>query len=312
MSEIIKVDGLVKRYKELIAVDNFSMTVNEGEILGLLGPNGSGKSTTINCILSLLEYDKGTITIHGKEMSPKAYDLKSEIGVVPQEVSVFEELTVYENIDFFCGLYITDKNERKKRVQEAIDFVELNDFKKFRPKKLSGGLKRRLNIACGIAHKPKIIFFDEPTVAVDPQSRNKILEGTEQLRKDGATIIYTSHYMEEVEQIADRIIIIDKGQLIAEGTVDELKSMIKKSEIIRIEAKGISEEDVEKIRKLDNVFGVDYDGKMLKIEAGNGNNVVKVISLLQDKGYRIKNVYSEQPTLNDVFLELTGKELRDD
>ena len=312
MSEIIKVDGLVKRYKELIAVDNFSMTVNEGEILGLLGPNGSGKSTTINCILSLLEYDKGTITIHGKEMSPKAYDLKSEIGVVPQEVSVFEELTVYENIDFFCGLYITDKNERKKRVQEAIDFVELNDFKKFRPKKLSGGLKRRLNIACGIAHKPKIIFFDETTVPVDPQSRNKILEGIEQLRKDGATIIYTSHYMEEVEQIADRIIIIDKGQLIAEGTVDELKSMIKKSEIIRIEAKGISEEDVEKIRKLDNVFGVDYDGKMLKIEAGNGNNVVKVISLLQDKGYRIKNVYSEQPTLNDVFLELTGKELRDD
>ncbi len=312
MSEIIKVDGLVKRYKELIAVDNFSMKVNEGEILGLLGPNGSGKSTTINCILSLLEFDKGTITIQGKEMTPKSYDIKSQIGVVPQEVSVFEELTVYENIDFFCGLYITDKEERKKRVQEAIDFVELNDFKKFRPKKLSGGLKRRLNIACGIAHKPKIIFFDEPTVAVDPQSRNKILEGIEQLRKEGATIIYTSHYMEEVEQIADRIIIIDKGQLIAEGTVDELKSMIKKSEIIRIEAKGISDEDVEKIRKLDNVFGVEYDGKILKIEAGNGNNVVKVITLLQEKGYRVKNVYSEQPTLNDVFLELTGKELRDD
>ena len=312
MSEIIKVDGLVKRYKELIAVDNFSMSVREGEILGLLGPNGSGKSTTINCILSLLEFDKGTITIQGKEMTPKSYDLKKNIGVVPQEVSVFEELTVYENIDFFCGLYIENKEERKKRVQEAIDFVELNDFKKFRPKKLSGGLKRRLNIACGIAHKPKIIFFDEPTVAVDPQSRNKILEGIEQLRKEGATIIYTSHYMEEVEQIADRIIIIDKGQLIAEGTVDELKSMIKKSEIIRIEAKGISDEDIEKIRKLDNVFGVDYDGKMLKIEAGNGNNVVKVIMILQEKGYRIKNVYSEQPTLNDVFLELTGKELRDD
>ena len=312
MSEIIKVDGLVKRYKELIAVDNFSMSVREGEILGLLGPNGSGKSTTINCILSLLEFDKGNITIMGKEMTPKSYDLKKNIGVVPQEVSVFEELTVYENIDFFCGLYIENKEERKKRVQEAIDFVELNDFKKFRPKKLSGGLKRRLNIACGIAHKPKIIFFDEPTVAVDPQSRNKILEGIEQLRKEGATIIYTSHYMEEVEQIADRIIIIDKGQLIAEGTVDELKSMIKKSEIIRIETKGISDEDVEKIRKLDNVFGVEYDGKILKIEAGNGNNVVKVISLLQDKGYRIKNVYSEQPTLNDVFLELTGKELRDD
>ncbi len=312
MNEIIKVDGLVKRYKELIAVDNFSMKVNEGEILGLLGPNGSGKSTTINCILSLLEYDKGTITIMGKEMTPKSYDIKSQIGVVPQEVSVFEELTVYENIDFFCGLYIENKEERRKKVQEAIDFVGLEEFKKFRPKKLSGGLKRRLNIACGIAHKPKIIFFDEPTVAVDPQSRNKILEGIEQLRREGATIIYTSHYMEEVEQLADRIIIIDKGQLIAEGTVDELKSMIKKSEMIKIEAKGISEEDLNRVRDLENVYSAEYDGKTLKIEAGNGNNVVKVMTMLQEKGYRIKNMYSEQPTLNDVFLELTGKELRDD
>ena len=312
MNEIIKVDGLVKRYKELIAVDNFSMKVNEGEILGLLGPNGSGKSTTIKCILSLLEYDKGTITIMGKEMTPKSYDIKSKIGVVPQEVSVFEELTVYENIDFFCGLYIENKEERRKKVQEAIDFVGLEEFKKFRPKKLSGGLKRRLNIACGIAHKPKIIFFDEPTVAVDPQSRNKILEGIEQLRREGATIIYTSHYMEEVEQLADRVIIIDKGQLIAEGTVDELKSMIKKSEMIKIEAKGISEEDLNRVRDLENVYSAEYDGKTLKIEAGNGNNVVKVMTMLQEKGYRIKNMYSEQPTLNDVFLELTGKELRDD
>ena len=312
MSEIIRVDGLVKRYKELIAVDNFSMTVNEGEILGLLGPNGSGKSTTINCILSLLEYDKGTITINGKEMTPKSYDLKRMIGVVPQEVSVFEELNVYENIDFFCGLYVEDKVQRKKLVQEAIDFVGLEEFKKFRPKKLSGGLKRRLNIACGIAHKPKIIFFDEPTVAVDPQSRNKILEGIEKLREEGATIIYTSHYMEEVEQLADRIIIIDKGQLIAEGTVDELKSMIKKSEMIKIEAQGISEEDLNKIRNLENIYSADYDGRNLKIEAGKGNNVVEVIKVLEEKGYRMKNVYSEQPTLNDVFLELTGKELRDD
>ena len=312
MSEIIKVDGLVKRYKELIAVDNFSMSVNEGEILGLLGPNGSGKSTTINCILSLLEFDKGTITIMGKEMSPKAYDIKSQIGVVPQEVSVFEELTVYENIDFFCGLYIKDKEERKKKVQEAIDFVGLNEFKKFRPKKLSGGLKRRLNIACGIAHNPKIIFFDEPTVAVDPQSRNKILEGIEELRKQGATIIYTSHYMEEVEQLADRVIIIDKGQLIAEGSVDKLKSMIKKSEMIKISVKGITDEDLEKIKNLENIFSVDYDGKHLKVEAGKGNNVVEVIKVLEEKGYKMKNVYSEQPTLNDVFLELTGKELRDD
>ncbi len=312
MSEMIRVDGLIKRYKELIAVDNFSMTVNEGEILALLGPNGSGKSTTINCILALLEFDAGNITVMGKPMTPKSYDLKRLIGVVPQEVSVFEELTVYENIDFFCGLYIKDKSERKKLVQEAIDFVELNEFKKFRPKKLSGGLKRRLNIACGIAHKPKIIFFDEPTVAVDPQSRNKILEGIEDLRKQGATIIYTSHYMEEVEQLADRIIIIDKGQQIAMGTLDELKNMIRKSENIRIEVKGLTEEDTKKISELENIYRVDYDGKMLKIEAGKGNNVVNIIKTLEECGYRMKNVYSEQPTLNDVFLELTGKELRDE
>ena len=239
MAEILKVKGLVKRYKELIAIDHLDMSIKEGEIFGLLGPNGSGKSTTINCILSLLEYDKGEIEIFGKPMSPKAYEIKRQIGIVPQDVAVYDALTVYENIDFFCGLYIKDKETRKKYVQEAIDFVALNDFVKFKPNKLSGGLKRRLNIACGIAHKPKLIFFDEPTVAVDPQSRNKILEGIEQLRDNGATIIYTSHYMEEVEQLCDRILIIDKGHTIAEGTVDELKGMIKKSEIITIEVAGL-------------------------------------------------------------------------
>ncbi|MGN0346175.1 MAG: ATP-binding cassette domain-containing protein [Lachnospiraceae bacterium] len=313
MGEILKVDGLVKRYKELVAVDHFGLSVQEGEILALLGPNGSGKSTTINCILSLLEYDKGTITIFGKEMSPKAYEIKKRIGVVPQDIAVFEELTVYENIDFFCGLYIKDKETRKKYVEEAIEFVGLEDFKKFRPKKLSGGLARRLNIACGIAHKPDLIFFDEPTVAVDPQSRNKILEGIEQLKANGATIIYTSHYMEEVEQLADRIVIIDKGQEIAKGTVAELKSMIKKCELITIEARGISDSHIAEIRELKNIYNVEYDGKVLKVEAGSGkHNVVDIIGILQKGGYSLKKVFSEQPTLNDVFLELTGKQLRDE
>ena len=206
---IVKVENLVKRYKELVALDHFNLEISEGEIFGLLGPNGSGKTTTINCILSLLSFDKGKIELFGKEMTPDSYDIKKNIGVVMQNVAVFEELTVYENIDYFCGLYITDKNERKQYVKEAIDFVELNDFEKFYPKKLSGGLLRRLNIACGIAHKPKLIILDEPTVAVDPQSRNKILEGIVKLQKQGATIIYTSHYMEEVEQICTRIAIMD-------------------------------------------------------------------------------------------------------
>ena len=197
MESLIEVNGLVKKYKELTAVDNLDLDVKSGEILGLLGPNGSGKSTTINCILSLLKKDAGSVKIFGKEMSPDAYDIKRRIGVVFQDVAVYDELSVYENIDYFCGLYIKDKEERKKLVKRALNLVSLNDFVKFKPKKLSGGLLRRLNIACGIAHRPEIIILDEPTVAVDPQSRNNILEGIKKLNKEGSTIIYTSHYMDE-------------------------------------------------------------------------------------------------------------------
>ena len=220
MGAIVEVNNLVKRYRELVALDHFNLQIEEGEIFGLLGPNGSGKTTTINCILSLLKYDKGSIRIFGKEMEPDSYDLKAKIGVVMQNVAVFDELNVYENIDYFCGLYVRDKELRKRYVEEAISFVGLEEFRKFYPKKLSGGLLRRLNIACGIAHKPRLIFFDEPTVAVDPQSRNKILEGIVTLRDEGATIIYTSHYMEEVEQICTRIAIMDRGRSIAVGTKD--------------------------------------------------------------------------------------------
>ena len=231
---VVKIENLVKRYKELVALDHFNLEIEEGEIFGLLGPNGSGKTTTINCLLSLLSYDKGNIEVFGKKMNPDSYDLKRQIGVVMQNVAVVDELTVYENIDYFCGLYVKDKALRKQYVEEAIAFVGLDDFRKFFPKKLSGGLLRRLNIACGIAHKPKLIIMDEPTVAVDPQSRNKILEGIEELNRNGATIIYTSHYMEEVEQICSRIAIMDKGKNLAIGTKDELKQMIKKSESISI------------------------------------------------------------------------------
>ena len=216
MENIIEINNLVKKYKEITAIDNLSFNVKEGEILGLLGPNGSGKSTTMNCILSLLKFQSGSIKLFGKEMTPDSYDLKSKIGVVFQDVSVFDELTVYENIEYFCGLYIKDKNILKKYIDDAIKLVGLEDFEKFYPKKLSGGLLRRLNIACGIAHKPSLIFFDEPTVAVDPQSRNNILDGIKKLRDMGATIVYTTHYMEEVEILCDRVIILDKGKIIAE------------------------------------------------------------------------------------------------
>ena len=212
MNTVVNIENLVKRYKELLALDHLNLSINEGEIFGLLGPNGSGKTTTINCLLSLLSYDKGTIEIFGQPMSPDNYDIKRQIGVVMQDVAVFNELTVKENIECFCSLYVKDKTLCRKYVKEAIAFVGLEDFANFYPKKLSGGLLRRLNIACGIAHKPKLIILDEPTVAVDPQSRNKILEGIVELNKEGATIIYTSHYMEEVEQICTRIAIMDKGR----------------------------------------------------------------------------------------------------
>ena len=253
MDTVVSVQNLVKKYKNNYAVNDLSFDVKKGEILGLLGPNGSGKTTTINCILSLLQFDSGQIKIFGETMRPSAYDIKQKIGVIFQEVAVFNELTVYENIDYFCGLYISDKNTCKQYITDALKLVSLEKFQKYRPKQLSGGLLRRLNIACGIAHKPELIFLDEPTVAVDPQSRNNILNDIKKLRDQGATVIYTTHYMEEVEELCDRIIILDNGKIIAKGTVDELKKLAK--------------------------------------------NQTKIVT---------------GPTLNDVFLELTGKDLRDD
>jgi ABC-2 type transport system ATP-binding protein len=249
---LIEVKDLYKKYGKLTALDHVSFDVNEGEILGLLGPNGSGKTTAINCMLSLLSYDSGSIKIFGEEMTPSSYATKAKIGLIMQDVAVLEQLTAYQNIDYFCGLYISDKKLRKQYVEEAIDFVGIRDHRKFVPKKLSGGLLRRLNIACGIVHKPSLMFFDEPTVAVDPQSRNNILEGIKELKENGGTVIYTSHYMEEVEFLCDRIIILDAGKIIAQGTPDELKALVKGK---------------------DGIEG--------------------------------------EPTLNDVFLDLTGKELRD-
>ena len=309
---VIKIENLVKRYHELVALDHFNLEIEEGEIFGLLGPNGSGKTTTINCILSLLSYDKGSIQVFGKEMHPDSYDIKRQLGVVMQNVAVFDELTVYENIDYFCGLYVKDKTLRKQYVEEAIDFVGLNEFCKFYPKKLSGGLLRRLNIACGIAHKPKLIFLDEPTVAVDPQSRNKILEGILELNRQGATIIYTSHYMEEVEQICTRIAIMDKGKNLAIGTNEELKQMIKKSEIISVDILDIAEEDINAIRKLPHVYDVIFANHQLQVLCSGGkHNLIRVLDYLQSRDLSFGRVYSELPTLNDVFLEITGKELRD-
>lgn len=309
---IVKIENLVKRYGDLIALDHLNIEIREGEIFGLLGPNGSGKTTAINCLLSLLKFDKGTIEIFGKEMTPSAYDIKRDIGIVMQDVAVFDELNVYENIDYFCGLYVTDKKKRKELVEEAIEFVALKDFIKFYPKKLSGGLLRRLNIACGIAHKPRLIILDEPTVAVDPQSRNNILEGIKKLNEQGSTIIYTSHYMEEIEQLCSRLAILDKGKVIAMGTREEVKGMISLGEKIVVETFNINEDHIEKIRKIPNVIDVELKENILTIRQNSGaSNLVNIMHFIAEKDISYGKIYSQSPTLNDVFLEITGKELRD-
>ena len=309
---IVKIENLVKRYGDLIALDHLNIEIKEGEVFGLLGPNGSGKTTAINCLLSLLKFDKGNVEIFGKEMKPTSYDIKRNIGIVMQNVAVFEELTVYENIDYFCGLYVTDKKERKQLVKEAIDFVALNDFVKFYPKKLSGGLLRRLNIACGIAHKPKLIILDEPTVAVDPQSRNNILEGIKKLNEQGATIIYTSHYMEEIEQLCSRLAILDKGKVIATGTKEEIKGMISLGEKIVVETFNITDKHIDTIRKMPNVVDVELRENLLTVRQRNGaSNLANIMHFISESDMTYGKIYSEYPTLNDVFLEITGKELRD-
>jgi len=312
MEKIIEVNNLVKSYNNFKALNGLSFDVYDGEILGLLGPNGSGKSTTINCLLSLLNFESGSIKIFGKEMTPDAYDIKSKIGVVFQDVAVFDELTVIENISYFCGLYIKDKKTVKKYVEEAIELVSLGEFVKFYPKQLSGGLLRRLNIACGISHKPSLIFLDEPTVAVDPQSRNNIIEGIKKLNKMGSTIIYTTHYMEEVEQLCDRIIIIDKGDIIATGSKEELKKLIEIEEKVTVEIDNLEDKYLEEIKKQKNIKDISYNNKVLYLTYTKGTNSLSdLIDYLVDKKIKYNKIYSELPTLNDVFLELTGKELRD-
>lgn len=312
MTDIVHVENLVKRYDDLIALDHFNLSIAPGEIFGLLGPNGSGKTTSINCILQLLAYDKGTIELFGEPMTPARYDLKRRVGVVPQQVAVFDELTVRENIDYFCSLYVNDRKRRRALVDEAIDFVGLGDFTKFRPGRLSGGLARRLNIACGIAHKPELIFFDEPTVAVDPQSRNAILEGIQNMNRQGSTVVYTSHYMEEVEEICTRIMIMDHGQALATGTNAELKAMIGTGEKIQIDVPELDEATLARLDALPHVTRTLYREGTLELACQNGtHNVSDVLAVLQRDGAQFGRIYAEPPTLNDVFLEITGTELRD-
>lgn len=308
---VVEIKDLYKKYKEQTALDGFCLEIKEGERLALLGPNGCGKTTAINCMTGLLSFNSGTVKLFGEEMSPDKRHIKARIGLVPQEVVVSDNLTVRENIDYFCGLYEKNRSKRKDMVDEAIRFTELTDYVKFFPKKLSGGLKRRLNIACGIAHRPDFLILDEPTVAVDAQTRSFILREIKSLCDNGMTVLYTTHYLDEVEQVAEKIVIMEKGRSIASGTADELKNMISTKEIVSVHLLS-NEERTPIFKTLPNILSVVRENGSYKLSFHKGeNNLRHLLDFLSDKGLAYDEIYSERPSLEDVFLALTGRDLRE-
>lgn len=312
---IISVKNLVKRYDEKIVLDHFNFELKKGEIVGLLGPNGSGKTTAINTILSLLSYDKGEIKIFDKSLKFNSYDLKARIGLVPQEMAVFSNLKVYENIDYFCSLYIADNKKRKKLIEETIDFVKLDEFRNYLPNKLSGGVRRRLNIACGIAHKPDLIIMDEPTANIDAQSRDFILMGCKKLKENGTSILYTSHYLEELEIIADRTYIIDKGSNLIDGSLDELREKSGVAEKIILGT--VLSDDIStkfhKIKNLNSYEKLDANKYSLSFSKRDTekSSIEIIIDFLKQEKIDYNLLSSSKSSLNDIFLEITGRGLRD-
>lgn len=309
---VLELKNLTKKFADFIAVDNISLSIAEGEIFGFLGANGAGKSTTINMIAGLLRSNDGEINILGKNTMKNSRFAKMNIGVVPQDLAIYEDLTAYENVKFFAGLYGLRGSILHEQVIEALEFVGLSDKHKSHPKNFSGGMKRRLNIACAIAHRPKLIIMDEPTVGIDPQSRNYILTSVRKLNEMGCTIIYTSHYMEEVEEICSRIAIIDHGKIIAEGTKGQLKAIITDTKDIWIEIKSTETIDVNKIKEINGVKVVQFEENLIKINSETGvNNLNKIIQYLINSDIEISSMEEKEPNLETVFLTLTGRNLRD-
>lgn len=309
---ILEVKNLVKKYGENTAVNGINFSIEKGDIYGVLGPNGAGKSTTMNLITGLLNCDGGSIKFENnasiKEWSPN-------IGLVPQDLAIYNDLTAEENIEFFCSLYGFKGNELKKRVDSTLEFVGLTDVRKKKAGEFSGGMKRRLNIACAVSHSPKLIIMDEPTVGIDPQSRNHILENVNQLREKGITIIYTSHYMEEVEEVCNKIVIIDHGKVVADGTKEEIKSKISNQKIFKLNfAKKINcvEELKNTLQNINGIIDLKVTNSELSCSYKNTNEIINKIILSVIKfEIPIENIENETPDLESVFLSITGKELRD-
>ncbi len=309
---LLEIKGLVKRYGDVLAVDHANIHIQEGEILGLLGPNGAGKTTLINMMLGLTRIDGGNINIFGKDSIRYAEAVKKDIGIVPQELAIYEDLTAAENVLFFGRLYGLRGRQLHCRVEEALSFVGLDERSKQYPRTFSGGMKRRLNIACAVVHRPRLMIMDEPTVGIDPQSRNHIMDSVKALHDNGTTILYTSHYMEEVEELCTRIVIMDKGRVIAMGTKEELKDLVSTEEKMVIKLSAANFTLVDKIKKINGVKECVFAEKELTVIVDkNSNNIGRIIDAITATGSEVYALNVEKPTLESVFLTLTGRTLRD-
>lgn len=309
---MIEISHLVKKYKKVTAVNGIDLSVKDGEIFGLLGPNGAGKSTTISALLGLIKIDDGEIKIDGKDIKRHQKEIKKMVGYVPQDFAFFEQLSALDNVIYWGRVYGYKKDELQRRVKEALEFTNLWDRRKDKAKTFSGGMKRRLNIACGIVHGPKILFMDEPTAGVDPQSRNSILESVKTLNERGTTVVYTSHYMEEIESICDRVAIVDYGKVIAEGTVDELidKNTSENVITVRIEHENPQIEPV--LKSMDGVTKVQCEGCTYTIHTRKDEDCFNnIITTFASHKIHIGSMEIHKPDLEDVFLQLTGKQLRE-
>ena len=309
MLETVK---LSKSFKNKLVVDEVNLFLDEGESVGLLGPNGAGKSTTISMIASLIKPTSGDVKLNGKSTIKDSSEIRKVLGVVPQEIALYEELSAYENLKFFGRAYQVSKQELEERIQYVLEKVGLEERQKELIKTFSGGMKRRINIAAALLHKPKILILDEPTVGIDPQSRNHILQTVKELNKTGTTVLYTSHYMEEVEQLCNRVYIMDHGKIIASGTKEELLSILSSENTIHVQLDKRTESFMSKIKTLDSVLQVEVMEDEMKIIAKKDSNLLRdLIYTAEQEEIQIVNYNVEIPSLEDVFLHLTGKTLRD-
>jgi ABC-2 type transport system ATP-binding protein len=311
-SYLAEASGLHKSFGEIHAVNDVSLQIARGETYGLLGPNGAGKTTAISILSGLLEPDSGSVTVAGFPIRTTSTDGKQAIGLVPQDIAIYPDLSALENLRFFATLYGMSKAEATTRIGEVLEVIGLTDRRKDRVKTYSGGMKRRLNIGIGLLHHPQLLVLDEPTVGVDPQSRNAILESVEALSGAGMAVLYTTHYMEEAERLCDRIGIIDSGRVIAEGTTRELVASIGEREQLRISVSGSLDGALERLRALPGVDEVSADDDAVIVIADDSSRLLPtIIEQLSAHGAQIGSVDVSRPDLEAVFLHLTGKALRE-